>query len=99
MVRESAVKHPIDAFHTTPYDDRWGCHIKWVEFPYKIWGHYPRRINQGEVFASHMASGQYGLFIIKDIRWELDPDDMFWADVQPLGYAEPEDNVTRIRVG
>lgn len=66
----------------------WGCHVEWMTPHAKVWGHQPRRPRKGDRIHSAMQSGRTGVYEVVEVEYCWDLDDMFFADVTPLGYLD-----------
>jgi hypothetical protein len=64
----------------------WGFHIGWTEYPTKVYGHYTPQPEKGDRFEQKMKSGFIGVFEFEKVEYCRDPEDMFFADMKPLGY-------------
>jgi predicted nucleic acid-binding protein len=47
-----------------------------------------RKPEKGDYVTCQMKSGKVGVFQVVKVDHCRDPDDMFFADVKPLGYAD-----------
>ncbi len=66
----------------------WGCHVEWLTDHEKVWGHHPTIPSVGDRIHSPMQSGRTGVYEVTAVERCRDPDDMFFADVTPLGYLD-----------
>lgn len=44
--------------------------------------------NVGSILLMKTEAGKIGRYMILNIKWERDPDDMFWAYIVGIGYKE-----------
>lgn len=49
-----------------------------------------RYVENGDLFLVPMQSGRSAIFEIFNVKYKLDPSDMFFADVIPIGYLKEE---------
>jgi hypothetical protein len=49
-------------------------------------GHLTPLPRAGDEFHSEMSSGKTGIFVVKSVRYCVDPHDMFFAEVWMTGY-------------
>lgn len=47
-----------------------------------------RYVQDGDLFAYQMESGRCQVYAVVDVENERDPSDMFYANVEPVGYVE-----------
>lgn len=67
----------------------WGNNVYFSDFKNrKITGHLSPRPKVGDEIRSKMSSGKIGRFLVKEIEYCRDPNDMFFCDVEDLGYLE-----------
>ncbi len=70
----------------------WGSRIEWTD---NAAGESLRRVvgwkspipTKGDVLICAMKSGKTGVWVFMGIEYCMDPSDMFFADVCPLGYV------------
>ena len=60
----------------------------WLKYPMKITGHLTNIPNKGDYVTCQMKSGRVGVFQVLEVKHCHDPRDMFFADLDPLGYAD-----------
>ena len=75
---------------------RWGQHLSVLgpgktEHETRIWGHWPTRVEDGDIFLKDAASGKIGRFEISNVRHTMDPPDMFFGTVVCVGYEDNEE--------
>jgi hypothetical protein len=66
----------------------WGNRISWGNYPDRINGHLTPRPNVGDYVTCEMKTRRHGVFRITAIEYCHDPPDMFFADVEPIGYED-----------
>ena len=64
----------------------WGSAIDWVVPGKKVVGCKDPRPMPGDFIESPMTSGRIGVYIVRSSKYERDPRDMFFADVEWHGY-------------
>ena len=52
----------------------------------RIYGHQPQLPRVGDEFHPAMQSGGHGIFRVTKVEYCVDPPDMFFADVEFVGY-------------
>ncbi len=77
----------------------WGNHIRWLKFDdRKVWGHMPSIPAKGDYVESLMASGRVVRFKIKKVERPGNPRDMFFADVEDVGYVLEDGSISTNRM-
>lgn len=66
----------------------WGDRIEWCKKDHSIAGWKSRIPVEGDWLLTEMQSGREGLYQIKNVKPCKDPRDMFFADVEFVGYNE-----------
>ena len=66
----------------------WGDRIGWSDYPKRINGHLSQKPSKGDYITCEMKSGKIGVFRVASIEYCRDPQDMFFANVEPLGYED-----------
>jgi hypothetical protein len=62
--------------------------IHWFDYDRRrIVGHTGKP-KVGDVFTSKMKSGKIGVFEVTKVDWQMDPRNMYFADVKDVGYWE-----------
>ncbi|HEY1806069.1 MAG TPA: hypothetical protein VGG45_16465 [Terracidiphilus sp.] len=54
----------------------------------RVYGHKTPKPRAGDVLTCEMKSGKTGVWIFQSIEHCNDPPDMFFADVNPIGYTD-----------
>lgn len=65
----------------------WGNRIEFYRWPTVVVGWLQQRPRPGDLLMGEMQSGRIGVWRFVDVDMKLDPPDMFFADVMPMGYA------------
>ena len=73
------------------HGEGWGDSVIYNAFPNRVSGHKQRRPQVGDVLTTKMQSGKVLVSIFQNVRNMSDPQDMFFATVEPVGYAEDID--------
>ena len=78
----------------------WGRTITWDEFPYRLHGWWsPLPCENDILLSDRLESGRTGAWRFAKVRACGDPQDMFFAEMEPLGYTDeinlPEDDAPR----
>lgn len=69
----------------------WGRSIKWFDYKTRCivgWMPYREKPKKGELMLARLKSGRIGTYLIKSVEYEKDPHDMFFADLQDIGYLK-----------
>lgn len=67
----------------------WGNSVYFSDFKNrKITGHLSPRPKVGDEIRSKMSNGKIGRFLVKEIEYCRDPNDMFFCNVEDFGYLE-----------
>lgn len=67
----------------------WGDAIDWFNIPKrKVVGWKCSRPEKGDWLLCKTQSGKTGIFIFKVVEYCKDPPDMFFADVEDVGYED-----------
>jgi hypothetical protein len=66
----------------------WGNSIEWTSFPSSVHGWKTPLPVAGDVLAAPMESGKTLVLIFSKVRPCGDPADMFFADVEAVGYSD-----------
>ena len=81
-----------DVIGVFPRDTGWGWRISFEDYDNRrVSGHLSPRPEAGDLFAYQLESGRVGVFRLVDLDYCLNPDDMFFADVEDIGYLSPID--------
>lgn len=64
----------------------WGNAINWQRYPDLVVGWQGVSPEVGDILFCKLKSGKRGVWRFKRIERQYDPPDMFFADVEPLGY-------------
>lgn len=69
----------------------WGSRVRWKNYDtFSVVGWKHIIPMKGDFLLAPMASGRTGVFIFNSVRAELDPPDMFFGTVRPIGYEDEE---------
>jgi hypothetical protein len=67
----------------------WGNAIQWRDYEkQQLWGHLTPRPAVGDEVLCELKSGRIGVFKIIDVDYTEDPQDMFFATTEPIGYLD-----------
>ena len=66
----------------------WGNAINWFNYPERVVGWKPSIPRPGDILFSKMKSGRVGVWRFTRVDRAYDPRDMFFGEVEPLGYED-----------
>lgn len=73
----------------TKREHAWGNHISIDDWgKRRVWGHLPRKPQDGDVLRMPMQSHRVGLFRFRDVEYPGDPPDMFFARLEDWRYED-----------
>lgn len=72
---------------TKVYDVDGTCVHWWTWESRTICGHV-HNPKVGDLFRAKMFSGKFGIFRIVEVKWQLDPSNMYFAKVEDIGYEK-----------
>lgn len=69
----------------------WGHRINYNKEMTRVDGHISSpEVKNHDLLLEFMKSGKIGVFEIQNLKYELDPCDLFFADLEFIGYVENE---------
>lgn len=96
---EESFEPPYEVSHLSPDDNCWGNRISFRDYPERVDGHKSPRPNEGDLFAHRLESGKIGVFKFTDVDKCVDPNDMFFADVEAVDRVESEEKLEQENKG
>lgn len=79
--------NPTGVFYNTWEHTGWGNRLEITDH-YRANGHLPFYLKPGDEIRTKMESGKVGRYLIKSVNQCLDPRDMFFAEISPIGYLD-----------